>query len=203
MKSKSRTDPPCNNVLATHKLALWCFLSALFYRRGIARHNDHYLFGNREGLRVVQSSKIGAFALVLLFGCSSSWTNEERSNAQHFFRALDAKQEFTRLTNMGQPGVVQTGVEEILHYQREALREARLVNDSVLDKAHPKLRQHLRNEFERGIELVIRSAEMGFASKTGPTKEQFDLALAGTTLMNQWSDWLNANRSDIHIPEVR
>lgn len=156
----------------------------------------------RSRSTIDRRSSFVSWALALLLGCSGGWSDEERANAQHFFRALDAKKEFTRLTNVAQPGVVQTGIEEILHHQRQALREARLVKDSVLDKAHPQLKAHFRGEFEKGVELVIRSAELGFASKSGPTREQIELAVTGTTLLNQWVDWLNANRTSIHIPDT-
>lgn len=113
-------------------------------------------------------------------------------------------QKATQLTNKGldKPGVIQTGIEEILEHQRGALREARLVMDSVLDKAHPQLRQHFRGEFEKGLELVIRSEEMGMTSKVGPTSEQVNLGITGTTLLNEWVDWLNAHHKEVHIPDT-
>jgi hypothetical protein len=144
-----------------------------------------------------------SFTLAAIVACSSSWSSADRQNAEHFFRALDAAQKATQLTNKAQPGVIQTGIEEILQYQRLALQEANFVHDSVLDKAHPQLRQHFRGEFEKGLELVIRSAEMGMASKVGPTSEQLNLAITGTTLLNEWIEWKNVHRLEIHIPETR
>lgn len=155
--------------------------------------------------RAILHVMIGAIVLMVAHGCSPnvSWSDAERKNAEHFIRALEAMQRATRLVNAAKPGVLQLGIEEIMEHQRTALAEARLVSDTVLDKAHPQLRDHFRSEFQRGLELVILSEETGLQSKDGRLREQIEIGTKGLVLLDKWVDWLNSHRAEIRIPEIR
>lgn len=148
---------------------------------------------------------IGAIVLIAVLGCSPNvtWSDAERKNAEHFFRALEAMQRATRLMNTAKPGVLQLGIEQIMEHQRTALAEARLVSDGVLDKAHPELRDHFRSEFQRGLELIILSEETGLKSTDGRIREQIEIGTKGMVLLDKWVDWLNTHRAEIRIPEIR
>lgn len=136
--------------------------------------------------------------------CSNSgdWSDQERNLSQHFHDSLAASQAATELINC-EPPVGQTfmiGAEEILAFQKAALREAKQVPDTVLDKAHPQLRQHFREEYERYLEAHIRSIERGMAG--APIEEQMALQVEGGDLHDRWVDWLNSNRRDIQMPKL-
>ena len=69
--------------------------------------------------------------------------------------------------------------------------EASLVDDKVLNKIHPQLREHFRNELVPVIQLKVRNWEM----------PQNDLSIHKQidALENKWADWFNANKDDFYI----
>lgn len=164
-----------------------------------------HLLGGTFGPLIIFRLMAGAWAALVLASCSpgSNWSAEERKNANHFFQSLNASAAATKLTNREPPPgqIVMLGAEKILAHHKTALREARLVSDGVLDKAHPALRQHFRTEYEKGLELVIQGMELGMSS--GPSQESVRLSYEGALLLNRWVDWLNAHNKEIRIPKAR
>ena len=124
-----------------------------------------------------------------------SWTSEDKKNAEHFFRSLEADAAAIRIINKGlSPTIVsQEDIQKIIEYRKLALSEAKLVIDSVLDKAHPQLREHFRYEYEKGLDLYLKSLE----------KPDFASQITGSTLLDQWGDWLNSHNDEIKIPKRR
>jgi hypothetical protein len=91
---------------------------------------------------------------------------------------------------------------EINKYQMDALREARLVEDSVLDKAHPGLREHFRLEYQKGLDSILASYRVGDSAASGPPSgDQVDLQVAGVRLLKQWSNWMSAHHTEIRMPD--
>ena len=134
--------------------------------------------------------------MLLLQACSSekSWTQNDKENVEHFFKSIEAKQAATLIINKLSSRIIpQEDIQEILRYQRIALQEAQLVTDDVLNKAHPELREHFRYEYQKGLDLFIKSLEA----------PDFAAQITGSSLLDQWSDWLNAHRQEIRIPSQR
>jgi hypothetical protein len=145
-----------------------------------------------------------ALILILTGACSRGpvWSPDEMENSQHFFQSLEANQRAVELSRKSDPDVPQFGIDKINRYQKSALSEARLVRDSVLDKAHPELKVHFRSEYQKGLELILNSYEIASSPKSGPPSSgQIELQVSGVTLLKQWTVWLNAHDREIRIPE--
>lgn len=142
--------------------------------------------------------------LALTGACSPTpvWTPDEIQNSKHFFRSLEASQRAAELTRKNDPDVPQFGVEEVNKYQMDALREARLVEDAVLDKAHSGLKEHFRLEYQKGLDSILASYRVANSSASDPPSgDQVDLQVAGVRLLKQWSDWMSAHHSEIRMPD--
>lgn len=145
--------------------------------------------------------KANTYVLFLLVGLGSfsgcgdrpSWTTDDKQNVKHLFRAFEADLATVRISNRGAAFSTMSSEEvtEILRLQKEALDEARAVHDEVLSKAHPDLPQHFRDEFEKGLELKIRSIEFSDAAA----------GIRGAELHDRWVDWYSGHRGEIKIPK--
>ncbi len=139
----------------------------------------------------------------LLGSTQSTWTKEERKNANHFFLSLEADAAAARIINKQRsPGIVsQKDIDRIQQYRKTALHEARLVADIVLDKAHHQLREHWRNEYEKGLQLYIKTIE------SPDSYETYDHLLFdqmhGQLLLDRFTDWFNDHNQKIKIPMNR
>lgn len=144
-------------------------------------------------------SVVLAVLLMASAACSNEidWTEEEIENAAHFLRAIETNRKATQIVNSDKFGriVPQGEIDKLRSLQKQALREARKVRDEVLDKAHPQLRKHFRQEFEKGMELLVRSLE-----EPPVLPEAVNDAILGDQLLERWARWLNENRTDIKIP---
>lgn len=134
------------------------------------------------------------FVILLTRTASSQtpeWTAADLDNIQHLFASFRADTEATRLDRSAGPGLVTPGEEAAwLELIREAHGEALQLRDDVLRRAHPDLPWHLRNEYQRSLELLLEAAEEGDNAKS---------ALSGV-LHDRWVDWWNAARANIRIP---
>ncbi len=127
----------------------------------------------------------------LLASCSgqvTEWSEDDKQNIRHFFISRDANQAATALSNSSRGSFSQ---EEFLTLRRLALAEARLVNDSVLAKAHPDLPERYRNLYQASLEYSINALEKGDNAAS----------IKGSSLHDQWVDWFNAHKSKIRIPK--
>jgi hypothetical protein len=131
-------------------------------------------------------------SLLVVCGTKSSWSQAEKQNAQHFINTLNTALEAIRISNQGGPGLMsEVDRRRILNYYKEALKEAKLVQNNVLIKIHPELKNHFRNELQRGIELRIVNFEQGDVSAE----------LEGSRLMDAWADWYIENQNEMRIPK--
>lgn len=145
-----------------------------------------------------------ALILSLMGACSKGpvWSAEEKENCKHFFLSLEASRKATQLISKNNTDVPQFGIDDINRYQKTALNEARLVQDSVLEKAQPQLKEHFRSEYQKGLELILRSYDVASSSKSGPPSSgEIDLQVSGVALLKQWTVWLNAHDREIKMPE--
>ena len=95
------------------------------------------------------------FAAGLFAGCYYSpvgqWTTEDQKTAEHYFRSVRASNEYLRIIKSGNPRRKFT-YEERMGMRKEmeiAASEARKVMDNpvFLDKMHPEMRWHFREEY--------------------------------------------------------
>lgn len=111
---------------------------------------------------------IGILVPVLLLGplpfvSGHSWSQADRENATHFYRALEWANDAVKESNSAQPFSVVT--QEQTHQERslleKALQEAEQINDEFLDHRHNDFRRAFRELFQQFLELRIRGHRTG------------------------------------------
>ena len=106
--------------------------------------------------------------------------------------AFQSDLEAVRISNAGGPGLMERAdVTKILSLEKTALMEASLVEDRILDKAHPELKQHFRNELQPVIQLKIQLLE------GGPASLNFQI----DSFEDKWVAWYNSHKDEIYIPK--
>lgn len=125
----------------------------------------------------------------------TSWSKEEVVNSQHFLKADEARRKAIAISNSWESGSMSDPKqleksEEMRSLLSIALGHCEKIKDEVLDKIHPELKNHFRNELQKGLKLHL----------SYQNRETDDIAaeILGVSLMNQWIDWRNA-----HIKEIR
>jgi hypothetical protein len=135
-------------------------------------------------------------ALPLVAACSKSndWTEEQRQNAERVIRALEERNEATRLSNNVGPGPGERNKYiPIIAHMRQAYDHATVVEDEVLTKIHPDLKEHWKGEFIAGLRLRLSNLE----GNTGDTAAE----MRGSALLDAFGEWLNAHSKEIRIPK--
>lgn len=123
-----------------------------------------------------------------------NWSSEDRANSRHFILSIQSDLESIRLSNERKsPQLTSDALREMIQLKKTALSEAQTVNDSVLDKIHPDLRQNFRDLYQKGIELRFMNLEQSGGNKLAESQ--------GLLLHNKWSDWFNDNRDRINVPK--
>ena len=139
---------------------------------------------------------------LLLLGCdkpSPNWTNEEKANIEHFLKSGDASRKAVRISNVrvsnyGNSVLIEIPPDEakqIIELTNLALREAKLVSDDVLAKAHPQLPRKFRDLYQKSLELQVINFKTG----------DFEKEVEAGKLHDLWVDWFNANKKQIKIPK--
>ena len=139
-----------------------------------------------------------------LAGCSRSptWSADDITSGRHYARSLGASREAARLAAAGNPDAPQLGIESVNALQKTALDEARLVQDSFLEKAHPELKEHFHSQYQAGLEAILKSDDVTAPAPTGaPAVGQIELQAAGVKLLAQWSEWLKSHEQEIRLPQ--
>ena len=134
------------------------------------------------------------FVLLVLAACSDepSWTEVEKTNANYLTLAFEEIQQATRISNSQaafSPMSKEDRVRMTMHYQN-ALRYAEIVTPEVSDKIHPEIREHWRDEMEKGVRLRLINLLEG----------NVWAEIEGSALLDRFGDWWNANKSDIRVP---
>jgi len=70
-------------------------------------------------------------------------------------------------------------IETALGMMKESIEESQKVNDQTLDKLHPDLSRHYREEFCKGLKIYIEFLEEGGVSKEEKSKQ----------LEKKWGKW--------------
>jgi hypothetical protein len=135
--------------------------------------------------------------VLLVGGCgeSSAFTQDEKKNIRHFELSLEHGEKATKETNRADINI--KSIEErgshilaILKHKKNALSEAKLVRDELLDKLNPELRVNFRDKYQRSLELFLEAFESGDSSKS----------IKSSLLHDAWVDWINENIDAILIP---
>jgi len=136
---------------------------------------------------------IASFILVLLLmGCGQKWSQSEKDNAQHFIQSVRLVVQAHAIDNQGKPGIMsEDDFATISGLYKNALSEANLVTDEVLEKANPDLPTEYRQYFQKGVELRISSWE----------KRNVGDEIKGSGLLDAWGEWYQQNRQNIKIPQ--
>jgi len=136
----------------------------------------------------------GSFVLLILVftsACSEqheNWSQADKENIRHFFTSAEANRAATAYSNDPSIPFVE---DEYLKLQKLALKEAKMVNDAVMAKAHPELPERYRNLYQASLEQTI----LAFENRDNAA------SVKGSALHDQWVDWYNANRRKIRIPK--
>lgn len=138
--------------------------------------------------------------LLLLAACSpirGNWTAEDLDSAQHFYKSQRANKEYLRVIRTGDFSRKFTYEEsmELGREMRKALSEARQVaaNPGFLDKVHPDMREHYRDEYIRSLELTLQNMD----------HPNYEIAELADRLYNGYVDWYLDHQKNIHIPKER
>ncbi len=158
--------------------------------------------GAQWGMQKIQRGTLRRLAIGLLLvgalalsACSDepSFTEDEKTNARYVTLAFREVQQAFRISNGG-PAFSLVSKEDrdrmTMHYQN-ALKYAGAVTDEVLDKVHPEIRGHWRAELEEGIRLRLVNFQEG----------NMQAEIKGSTLLDRFGDWWNANKPDIKVPK--
>jgi len=70
-------------------------------------------------------------------------------------------------------------IEKALELMKQSIKESQKVNDQTLDKLHPDLSKHYREEFSEGLKLYVNFLEDGGVSKEKKAKH----------LLDKWGTW--------------
>jgi hypothetical protein len=73
---------------------------------------------------------------------------------------------------------------------RSAYDHAAAAHDEVLDKIHPDLKRHWKEEFIEGLRLRISNWE----------KADMRAEIEGSALLDKFGDWYTTNKQNIRIP---
>lgn len=122
----------------------------------------------------------------------NSWLQEEIINSRYIVKALDERQKAVKISNHGPPGIMnESEFNQMRFHLQEALKYSELVRDDILDKIHPELKMHFRNEFQEGLKL-----QLIYLNKIN---NDLYYEIKGSTLQNSWTDWYNCHRKEIKI----
>lgn len=137
-------------------------------------------------------------SLKIPFGEDSNlpgWTGEERRDSRHFLNSLDSFVKAGKYfpSESAEPGVeMEEKLEQAYSHLKSALDEALKVRDIFLDKAHPQLKKHFREEYIQGLQMMIRKREMN-----APDSAEL---INSSPLLRAWKKWIAVNMADIRMP---
>lgn len=133
-------------------------------------------------------------AVFLITGWSkNNWTIEEKNNIEHFISSGEYSMSAVRIINLGKAyqRIPISETNEINRLMLLSLKEAKLVRDDVLRKAHPILPEKFRSLYQKSLELRIESLHEKNNKKSIQSSNLHDL----------WVDWYNLNKKKIKIPK--
>ncbi len=127
-------------------------------------------------------------------GPDHDWSAEEIGNGEYFFAALHADRRAAEIENLGEAGFEDPQeLEASLEFRAKALTAVRSVRDEILDKLHPELRRHVREEFERSQALFLEAQR-----RNDPALET-----EAIQLRNAFGDWWVRHGREVMLPVLQ
>lgn len=114
-------------------------------------------------------------------------------SAAPFYAAIEASNEATRLTNRYMSGDTppdETELQEILQHTRAAIEHAAGLEDEVLERMHPDMREQFRNRYEASLARIA----------DGIRNKDPDLMAEGHWMLDQWAVWIEEHTDEIRFP---
>jgi hypothetical protein len=131
---------------------------------------------------------------VVAFGKAFAWPyfvffDKPSSNLSHFIKSINYSNEAAKLSNQGKPfeSVDKADMKKFIDLKKKALEEAKLVNIEQLNRDHPNFGNHYRDEFMKGLRLLIEGYE----------KEDNGKIIEASILFDRWGDWYSSNLENI------
>jgi hypothetical protein len=121
---------------------------------------------------------------------TDTWTDKDHVETLHYFDSLRDNKEASRIARQAGSTFSPQQLKQVRALTASALDEARQVSDELLDKVHPELKKHYREEYQRALELALQNLEY----------QDYSAAQKSTVLFSNYSDWFVAHQSDIHFP---
>jgi hypothetical protein len=121
------------------------------------------------------------------------FTISERINAAHILIAFHEVQEAIRISDRttGAGTMAPEDLKLMIENYESALFNARIVTDEVLDKVHPDMRSHWRDELEAGLQLRLTKFQEG----------NIQAETEGSALLYRFGEWWNDNRGSMRAPQ--
>lgn len=167
----------------------WCQFGGVYHA---FKHH-----GTIDGVITVLVPPYSWYYGIEFFFCSErkhdGLSKADKNEFLHFVNSIQLSHQATQILVDSMSGKIigeipQEKIEESLSLFRQALRESYNITDKVLAKVHPDFPYHYREEFYKGIELVIQGYE-----KMDPIT-----MLQAQALLARWENWYSA-----HIQEIR
>ena len=138
--------------------------------------------------------------LVLLVGGANkmlgygapAWSEADRENAAHIFRAFEYAQDAVEGSSSASPFSVpaEEDMQQELGLLERALQEAEQVDDAFLEHRHAEFRSAFRVLFQKPLQLRIES------HRNADWKSLNRAAL----LFNEWVDWFEDHKREMTLP---
>lgn len=161
------------------KKALVIFLILLFWTIGFLAFSKHQ-------------------SLTIPFGKDSDlppWTGEEMRDSRHFLDSLDSfvkAEQYFDSKAAESVNESEKNFDQAISHLKNALDEALKVRNGFLDKAHPQLKKHFREEYIQGLKVMIKKSEMN----PSDSPEQ----LNPSPLLSAWNTWIASRMDDLRMP---
>ncbi len=161
----------------------------------------NYQYANKHGFwewiflgEIVPTAKALIWP-VYLFNSSgkTDLSESEKNNFRHVKNCLLTNEEANDILSKGNIRYISVEArDKVLNLKKSALQEAVIVNDDILEKIHPDMKNHFRNELQQSIEIDIKILESSVPNEQDANRTN--------ELHTKWADWYNDNREDFQTP---
>lgn len=125
-------------------------------------------------------------------GNDTKWSKADKNNFCHFLNSQRADIQATRISNSTSTRyATEQQASKILTLWRQALQEARLVSDFVLDKTHPKFKNMYRNNYQKALQYQIQAFE----------QKNVSYSVTGAEIKSNFTNWFNSAKEKFRIPK--
>lgn len=122
----------------------------------------------------------------------SGWSDQDKHNFCHFLNSQRSDIQATRISNSTETQfATKQQTSKIITLWSQALKEARLVSDSVLDKTHPKLKNMYRNKYQKALQYQIKAFE----------QKKVSYSITGAEMKSNFTNWFNSAKEKFRLPK--